>query len=75
MGICPCRLDIVIRVCNKYKPWLDDQCMLAFGVKQEALLRRTCDSSRVKGTLPEVIRFSSFFLIVINNCYGIANNV
>ena len=29
----------VIRVCNKDKPWFDDQCRHAFGLKQEAHLR------------------------------------
>ena len=29
----------VIRVRNKDKPWFDDQCRLAFGLKQEAHLR------------------------------------
>ena len=29
----------------------------------------------LKGIVPEVIRFSSFFLIVFKNCYGIGNNV
>ena len=33
---------------NKDKPWFDDQCGHAFGIKQEAHLRRTRDSSRVK---------------------------
>ena len=32
---------------NKYKPWFDDQCMHAFGLKQEAHLWWTCDRSRV----------------------------
>ena len=32
---------------NKDKPWLDDQCRDAFGLKQETHLRRTCDRSRV----------------------------
>ena len=38
----------VIRVRNKDKPWFDDQCRLAFGLKQEAHLRWTRDCSRVK---------------------------
>ena len=39
-------LTKVIRV--HYKVWFDDQCMHAFGLKQEAHLRWTCDcSSRV----------------------------
>ena len=37
----------VIRVHNKDKPWFDDQCRHAFGLKQEAHLRWTCDRSRV----------------------------
>ena len=37
----------VIRVRNKDKPSFDDQCRLAFGLKQEAHLRWTRDRSRV----------------------------
>ena len=37
----------VICVRNKDKPWLDDQCRHAFGLKQEAHLRWTRDRSRV----------------------------
>ena len=37
----------VIRVRNKAKPWFDDQCRHAFGLKQDAHLRWTRDSSRV----------------------------
>ena len=37
----------VIRVRNKDKSWFDDQCRYAFGLKQEAHLRWTRDSSRV----------------------------
>ena len=37
----------VIRVCNKDKPWFNDQCRHAFGLKQEAHLRWTRDLSRV----------------------------
>ena len=37
----------VIRVCNKDKPWFDDQCRYAFGLKQEAHLRWTQARSRV----------------------------
>ena len=37
----------VIRVRNKDKHWFDDQCMHAFGLKQEAHLRWTRDRSRV----------------------------
>ena len=37
----------VIHVRNKDKPWFDDQCWHAFGLKQEAHLRWTRDSSRV----------------------------
>ena len=37
----------VIRVSNKDKPWFDDQCRHAFGLKQDAHLRWTCDRSRV----------------------------
>ena len=32
---------------NKDKPWFDDQGKHAFGLKQEAYLRRTRDRSRV----------------------------
>ena len=38
----------VISVRNKDKPWADDQCRLAFGLKQEAHLPWTRDHSRVK---------------------------
>ena len=37
----------VIRVCSKDKPWFDDQCRYAFGLKPEAHLRSTRDRSRV----------------------------
>ena len=37
----------VIRVHNKDKPWFDDQCRHAFGLKQEAHLRWTRGCSRV----------------------------
>ena len=37
----------VIRVRNKDNPWFDDQCRLAFGLKQVAHLRWTHDHSRV----------------------------
>ena len=37
----------IIRVGNKDKPWFDDQCRHAFGLKQEAHLRWTRDRSRV----------------------------
>ena len=37
----------VILVRNKDKPWFDDQCRHAFGLKQEAHLRWTRDRSRV----------------------------
>ena len=37
----------VIRVRNKDKPWFDDQCRYAFGLKKEAHLRWTRDRSRV----------------------------
>ena len=37
----------IIRVRNKDKPWFDDQCRHAFGLKQEAHLRWTRDRSRV----------------------------
>ena len=36
----------VISVHNKDKPWFNDQCRQAFGLKQEAHLRWTCDCSR-----------------------------
>ena len=32
---------------NKDKPWLDDQCKHAFGLKQKAHVRWTGDRSRV----------------------------
>ena len=37
----------IIRVCNKDKPWFDDQCRHAFGLKQEAHLQWTRDRSQV----------------------------
>ena len=37
----------VIRVSNKDKPWVDDQCRQAFGLQQEVYLWRTRDHSRV----------------------------
>ena len=37
----------VIRVCNKDKPWFDDQCRHAFGLDQEAHLPWTSDRFRV----------------------------
>ena len=37
----------IIRVCNKDKPWFDDQCRHAFGLKQEAHLWWTRDRSWV----------------------------
>ena len=37
----------IIRVRNKDKPWFDDQCRHAFGLKQEAHLRWTRDRSLV----------------------------
>ena len=37
----------VIRVCNKDKPWFDDQCTHACGLKQEAHLLWTRDRPRV----------------------------
>ena len=37
----------VICVHKKDKPWFDDQCRHAFGLKQEVHLRRTCDRSWV----------------------------
>ena len=37
----------VIRVRNKDKPWFDDQCRHAFGLKQEPHLQWTRDRSRV----------------------------
>ena len=32
---------------NKDKPWFNDDCRLAFDIKQGAHLRWTCDRSRV----------------------------
>ena len=37
----------VIRVRNKDRPWFDDQCRRAFGLKQEARLRCTRDRCQV----------------------------
>ena len=37
----------MIRIRNNYKPWFDDLCRRAFGLKQEAHLRWTRDRSRV----------------------------
>ena len=37
----------IIRVRSKHKPWFDDQCKHAFGLKQEAYLRWTRDRSQV----------------------------
>ena len=37
----------IIRVRNKDKPWFDEQCRNAFGLKQGAHLRWTCDRSCV----------------------------
>ena len=45
----------VIRVRNKDKPWFDDQCIHAFGLKQEAHLRWTRNRSRVNWE--EVVRY------------------
>ena len=45
----------VICVHNKDKPWFDDRCMHAFGLKQEAHLRWTRDRSRLNWE--EFIRF------------------
>ena len=38
----------IIRVCNKDKPWFNDQYRRSFDLKQEAHLRWTRDHSRVK---------------------------
>ena len=40
-------LTKVIRVRNKDEPWFNDDCRLAFDIKQGAHLRWTCDCSRV----------------------------
>ena len=37
----------VMSVHNNYKPWFDDQCRHAFGLKHEAHLRWTHDHSRI----------------------------
>ena len=37
----------IIHVCNKDKPWFDDQYRRAFDLKQEVHLKRTRDRSRV----------------------------
>ena len=42
-----CAPTMVIHVRDKDKPWFDDQCRQAFGLKQEAHLRWTRDRSRV----------------------------
>ena len=38
---------MVIRVHKKDKPWFNDQCSHAFGLKQEAHFRWTRDHSRI----------------------------
>ena len=48
----------IIRVRNKGKPWFDDQCMHAFGLKQETHLRWTHDRSRVN--LEEFVHLEEF---------------
>ena len=40
-------LTKVIHVRNKGKPWFDDDCRIAFNIKQAAHLRWTLDRSRV----------------------------
>ena len=45
----------VIHERNNDKPWFDDQCRHAFGLKQEAYLRWTRDRSRVNWE--EFVRF------------------
>ena len=40
-------LTTVIHFRNNDKPWFNDDCRLAFGIKQGAHLRWTCDRSRV----------------------------
>ena len=42
-------------MCNKDKPWFDDQCRRAFGLKQEAHLRWTRDLSLVNWE--EIVRY------------------
>ena len=42
-----CAPTKVICVHNKDKPWFDDQCRHAFGLKQEAHLRWTRDRSQI----------------------------
>ena len=44
-------LTQVIRVRNRDKPWFNDDCWLAFDIKQEAHLRWSRDRSRVKMSL------------------------
>ena len=39
----------IIHMCNKDKPWFDDQCRHAFGLKQETHLWCTHDRSRLTG--------------------------
>ena len=50
MNICCCWSDVlfnqIIHERNKDKPWFDDQCRHAFGLKQEAHIRWTRDRSR-----------------------------
>ena len=57
----------VISVCNKDKPWFDDQCRHTFGFKQEAHLRWTRDRSRVHWE--EFVRCQ----VRANETYSVAN--
>ena len=45
----------VIHVCNKDKPWFNDDCRLAFDIKQGAHLRWTRDRSR--GNCDEFVHY------------------
>ena len=57
----------VICVRNKDKPWFDDQCRDASGLKKEAHLRWTCDCSRVNWE--EFVRYQ----LRANETYSEAN--
>ena len=46
----------VIRVGNKDKPWFDDQCRHAFGLKNEAHVRSIGDRSHSQVNLGEFVR-------------------
>ena len=60
----------IIRVRNMDKPWFDDQCRHAFGIKQEAHLRWIRDRSRVNWkfsfNLKFLLNFHSYFFSMID---------